>query len=109
MFYGFYGFWSTHENLSTKLANYNVTRPDKTGVIYRKYTCSFCSTYLLLCMCYSKSASFIEFSYGMLYNYILVLTLLLQYWVKAENYYILKYQKYSVCWALCVDNQFPQV
>ena len=37
-----------------------VTGPGKTGLIYTKYTCSYYGTYLLFCMCYPKSFSFIE-------------------------------------------------
>ena len=36
-----------------------VTRPEKTGLIYTKYTCSYYGTYLLFCMCYTKSVSFV--------------------------------------------------
>ena len=39
----------------------NVTRPGKIGLIYTKYSCSYYGTYILFCMCYSKSVSFIEF------------------------------------------------
>ena len=35
-----------------------VTGPGKTGLIY---TCSYYGMYLLFCICYPKSASFIEF------------------------------------------------
>ena len=38
-----------------------VTRPEITALIYIKYTCSYCGIYLLLCMCYLQSASFIDF------------------------------------------------
>ena len=38
-----------------------VTRPGKTGLIYTKCTCSYYGIYLLFCMCYPKSVSFIEF------------------------------------------------
>ena len=38
-----------------------VTGPGKTGLIYTKYTCLYYGTYLLFCMCYPKSVSFIEF------------------------------------------------
>ena len=38
-----------------------MTWPGKTGLIYTKYTCSYYGTYLLFCMCYSQSVSFIEF------------------------------------------------
>ena len=38
-----------------------VTRPEKTSLIYKKYTCSYYGEYLLFCTCYIKSASFIEF------------------------------------------------
>ena len=38
-----------------------VTGPEKTGLIYTKCTCSYCGTYLLFCMCYQTSVSFIEF------------------------------------------------
>ena len=38
-----------------------MTGPEKTGLIYTKYTCLYYGTYLLFCMCYAKSVSFIEF------------------------------------------------
>ena len=38
-----------------------MTRPGKTGLIYTKYTCLYYGTYLLFCMCYPNSVSFIEF------------------------------------------------
>ena len=38
-----------------------VTGPGKTGLIYTKYTCLNYGTYLLFCVCYLKSVSFIEF------------------------------------------------
>ena len=38
-----------------------VTRPGKTGLIYTKYTCSNYDTYLLFCIRYPKSVSFIKF------------------------------------------------
>ena len=37
-----------------------MTRLGKTGLIYTKYTCSYCGSYLLLCMCYPNSVSCIE-------------------------------------------------
>ena len=37
-----------------------VTRSDKTSLNARKYTHPYNGTYLLLCMCYSNSVSFIE-------------------------------------------------
>ena len=39
----------------------NVTESGKTGLIYTKYTCSYYDTYLLFCVCYPKSVSFIAF------------------------------------------------
>ena len=36
-------------------------RAGKTGLIYTKYTCLYYGTYLLVCMCYPQSVSFIEF------------------------------------------------
>ena len=36
-----------------------VTGPEITGLIYRKYTCLYYGTYLLFCMCYLQSISFI--------------------------------------------------
>ena len=38
-----------------------VTGPGKTGLMYAKYACSYYDTYLLFCICYSKSVNFIEF------------------------------------------------
>ena len=38
-----------------------VTGPGNTGLIYTKYTCLYYGTYLMFCMCYPKSVSFIEF------------------------------------------------
>ena len=38
-----------------------MTGPWKTGLIYTKYTGSYYGTYLLICICYPKSVSFIEF------------------------------------------------
>ena len=39
-----------------------VTGPEKTGLIYIKYTCSYYGTYLVLWIGYSHSVSFIEFT-----------------------------------------------
>ena len=38
-----------------------VTGPEKTGLIYAKYTHSYYSVYLFLCSCYLISVSFIKF------------------------------------------------
>ena len=38
-----------------------MTGPGKTGLIYTKYTCLYYGKYLLFCICYPKSVSFIEF------------------------------------------------
>ena len=38
-----------------------VTGPEKTGLIYTKYTYSYNCTYLFLCVCYLISVSFIKF------------------------------------------------
>ena len=38
-----------------------VTGPGKTVLIYTKYSCLYSGMYLLFCMCYPKSVSFIEF------------------------------------------------
>ena len=38
-----------------------MTGPGKTGLIYTKYTCLYYGTYLLFCMCYTKSGNCIEF------------------------------------------------
>ena len=38
-----------------------MTGPDKTGLIYAKYTHSYYSVYLFLCSCYLISVSFIKF------------------------------------------------
>ena len=38
-----------------------MTGPGKTGLIYTKYTCLYYGMYLLFCICYPKSISFIEF------------------------------------------------
>ena len=37
-----------------------VTRSDKTSLIARKYTHAYNGIYLLFCVCYSNSVSFIE-------------------------------------------------
>ena len=37
-----------------------VTRPEKTGLIYTKYTHPYYGIYLFLCVCYLNSVSFIE-------------------------------------------------
>ena len=37
-----------------------VTGPEKTGLIYTKYTHPYYGIYLLLCVCYPNSVSFIE-------------------------------------------------
>ena len=37
-----------------------VTGPGKTGLIYTKYTCSYYGMYLLFCICYPQSVTFIE-------------------------------------------------
>ena len=39
----------------------NVTGPEKTGLIYVKYICSYYGTYLKFWLCYSQSVNFIEF------------------------------------------------
>ena len=39
----------------------NVTGPQRIGLIYTKYTCSYYGIYLLFYMCYAKSLNFIEF------------------------------------------------
>ena len=39
----------------------NVTGPERIGLIYTKYTCSYYDIYLLFYMCYAKSVNFIEF------------------------------------------------
>ena len=38
-----------------------VTGPEKTGLIYTKYTYSYYGAYLFFCVCYANSVSFIEF------------------------------------------------
>ena len=38
-----------------------VTRPEKTGLIYIKYTCPYYGIYLLFCVCYLNSVRFIKF------------------------------------------------
>ena len=38
-----------------------VTGPEKTGLIYTKYTHSHFAAYLFFCVCYSISVSYIEF------------------------------------------------
>ena len=38
-----------------------VTGPEKTGLIYTKYTYLYYGTYLFFCVCYPNSVSFIEF------------------------------------------------
>ena len=38
-----------------------VTGPEKTGLIYTKYTYSYYGAYLLFRICYPNSVSFIEF------------------------------------------------
>ena len=38
-----------------------VTRPEKTGLIYAKYTHLYYGGYLFLCSCYLISVNFIEF------------------------------------------------
>ena len=38
-----------------------VTGPEKTGLIYTKYTYSYCGIYPLFCACYPISVSFTEF------------------------------------------------
>ena len=40
---------------------YYVTRPEKTSLIYTKYTYSYYGIYLFVCVCYTKSVSLIEF------------------------------------------------
>ena len=39
----------------------NVTGPEKTGLIYTKYTYLYYVAYLFFCVCYPNSVSFIEF------------------------------------------------
>ena len=38
-----------------------MTEPGKTGLIYTKYNGSYNGSYLVFCMCYAISASFIKF------------------------------------------------
>ena len=38
-----------------------MTGPEKTGLIYTKYTYSYYGAYLFFCVCYPNSVSFIEF------------------------------------------------
>ena len=40
---------------------YNVTGPEKTGLIYTKYTYSYYGAYLFFHICYPNSVSFIGF------------------------------------------------
>ena len=43
------------------LPNSNVTGPEKTGLIYTKYTCSHFGTYFFFCVCYLISVSCVKF------------------------------------------------
>ena len=52
-------FW-IHWTYSAKFTVIYVTGPEKTGLIYIKYIYPYYDTYLLFCMCYIKSVSFIE-------------------------------------------------
>ena len=38
-----------------------VTGPEKTGLIYTKYTYSYYGAFLFFCVCYPNSISFIEY------------------------------------------------
>ena len=46
---------------STSVADIYVTGPEKTGLIYAKYTHLYYGAYLFLCLCYLISVSCIEF------------------------------------------------
>ena len=73
-------------NLST-LYTY-VTGPEKTGLIYTKYTCSYYGNYILLFISFTKSVTFIEFILECyIYDMIQV-----QYRVKRKSYYNSNYQ-----------------
>ena len=39
----------------------NVTKPERIGLIYTKYTYSYYGIYLLFYICYAKYVNFIEF------------------------------------------------
>ena len=52
-----YPYWIIYWIIGTP----NVTGPGKTGLINTKYTCSYYGTYLLFCIYYPNSVSFIEF------------------------------------------------
>ena len=61
-------YWNTcydYVVYQVKYKRYNtttyVTGPEKTGVIYTKYTCSYYGTYILFCICYATYIDFIEF------------------------------------------------
>ena len=47
-----------------------VTGSEKTGLIYIKYTCPYYGIYLLFCVCYLNSISFIDFL-RILYIYVM--------------------------------------
>ena len=65
-----------------------VTGPGKTGLIYTKHTCSYYGTYLLFCMSYPKSVSFIEF----LMDFCIYDDILDTLWSTDKSYYILNSQ-----------------
>ena len=48
-------------NFPIQMFHYNVTEPEKTGLIYTKYTYSYYGAYLFFRVCYPNSVSFIKF------------------------------------------------
>ena len=47
-----------------------VTGSEKTGLVYKKYTCSYYGIYHLFCVCYAKAVSFIEFLFDFYIIYV---------------------------------------
>ena len=50
-----------YRHLLSVMKSLYVTGPEKTCLIYTKYTYSYYGIYLFFCVCYSNSVSFIEF------------------------------------------------
>ena len=71
------GYWNAPKYGCVRLTLYYVIMHEITSLIYTKYTCLHYGTYLLFCMSYTKSVSFIEFSMDccimMTFNYVTIL------------------------------------
>ena len=80
-----------------KLYQLNVyaTRPEKTGLIYTKYT--YYGAYLLFCVCYPISVSFIEFLRILCIQYDEICVTMLSCRVKDITFERLKFRSNFTC------------